>query len=236
MPLPALATIAPYLATGAAALGSGIAGYFGNKNSQPQQPVNQQIPRYSPNQQNLQNKAIESIMGQLNQPGGGFAPIEKEYQRKFDQDYLPSIGSRFNSAFGQGQRNGSGFKQFQTQASQDLASQLAAMKANFQNNQYSSLLNFAGQPNFDTLRTTPNNNTEFGSALEGLSPYIGVLPQLLQSLGQNNSSDITGANPVDNKQTDISELFGEYLRNQSAQKRSQPFGEIQPLNFRQAGF
>jgi len=187
MPLPAIA--APLLAGGIGAAASALGGYLGSKN----QPQNKRISNQTPLQNQVQNASLEDILKNLQ---GGFEPIEQNAIRQYNQKTFPSISERFTQQFGPGQRQGSGFQQINDQSRNDLISNLASMRSQFQQNRLGQLLAPAFKPAFDTIHT-PQDQGIFGSALAGLAPALGALPfnpALYGQQDQNNSGGGKGTN------------------------------------------
>lgn len=181
--------------------GSALGSYFANKKNASgasNQAPTQQIPRLAPESIELQNAGIKEAMNILKGEGTGFEPIKAEARRGFKQETLPVIAERYNARFGPESYGSTGFQNMNNQAAQDFETKLAAMKANFGNNQLSSLLNLGTQPRFDTLVNQPSQGA-FGSVLSGLAPSLGAAIPLLASSafsGQGQQGTGGGLDPA----------------------------------------
>ena len=233
-----LSTILGLLGAGASGLGSWAANRDKNKTT------TEQISNRTPLQNESQDLALQNAMKFLSQPGGGFGPIEDEENARFAQETQPGIAERFNATFGPGNTQGSGHEQFQTQAKQDFGRQLAAMKANFQNNQLSGLLNYGGGNRFDTLRKGPEDKGGLTGLLENLGgtigPTLGNLGTLYANKAQNDQNKTGMGNNEDNYSKILQLLNDKGLQNKvtsdfSNGSTGSTLGQ-QLNNFRSAGF
>jgi hypothetical protein len=120
--LPDPEQIAPAISSGVQA----VQNAFGAGASNPQD--NQELARFSPEvQQLLMQHFQQSALGSGTQ---GFDPIEDRYRRMFQEQTIPSIAERF-TAMGQGAQRGSSFPAALGRAGSDLESQLAALRAQY---------------------------------------------------------------------------------------------------------
>ena len=231
-----LSTILGLLGAGASGLGSWAANRDKNKTT------TEQISNRTPLQNESQDLALQNAMKFLSQPGGGFGPIEDEENARFAQETQPGIAERFNATFGPGNTQGSGHEQFQTQAKQDFGRQLAAMKANFQNNQLSGLLNYGGGNRFDTLRKGPEDKGGLTGLLENLGgnigPTLGNLGTLYANKAQKDQDNSNNSSAFDYQK--LADLLKQGSGNSNGFQQqgggltNQAFAP-QPLNFRGAG-
>src|SRR5438445_637928 len=134
MALPAiLAWLLPTLA-------SAVAGYVANRATSKPAEFKQQSP-LNPQQQQVQNQGLEQLMQLLQQqsPQGeyGFNNIADEYTHNFNTNTIPGLAERF-TAFAPGAESAQRSSAFQGSlgaAGADLNRSLAAMKAQYGQNQ-----------------------------------------------------------------------------------------------------
>lgn len=209
MPLPALLPLA--LAAGGGALFGGLFGKSGEKPSR-----NEQIPRFTPQQQSV----LASILGQAQQGlqpqnfGAGFEPIAQQQRNQFQQETVPLLAERF-TAMGGGQRS-SAFSGALGSAASGLEQSLGAQKANFglqQQGQLQNLLGLGLQPQFETVQ-----HQRQPGLLESISP--AAIQALLMYLSGGTSGLATGAgiaglNAMGNQNSVGSTGFGNSFGRQS---------------------
>lgn len=126
------------------------------------QPSNtERLPLYNEQQQS-------GLMQQLQQGLQNFNPeaLENRARKQFNEQTIPSIAERF-SAFGNN-RNSSGFQGALGQASSDLESQLAQLRANIGQQQ----LSYGFQPQFENIYH-PETGGLLGGAGGGLGSIAG---------------------------------------------------------------
>lgn len=148
----------------------------------------QQIPRGTPQQQELMSNLLQQLAPMINnqQLGGqGFAPIAQQARRGFAQSTVPSIAERFTAMNGQGS---SGFSQALGQAGAGLESNLAAQQSQFDQQSLQSLLSLLSlglAPQFDTAYRPPEQGF-----LGGLGSTLGM--GLGQGIGRTGLSSLLG--------------------------------------------
>jgi hypothetical protein len=166
----ALGSFFPGVGNGIGAVGGGLLGglsglYGGDKNNflTGSQGQMQNTPNFTPQQQGVQNQALQQLMqlmGQQGQPNySGFQPIEDRARQQFNTQTVPGLAERFTS-LGGGQRS-SAFQGALGQYGSDLNSQLSALRSQYGvqqqqlgQNQLSSLSNIGFQPSFQNQYTT----------------------------------------------------------------------------------
>lgn len=167
----------------------------------------QQFQRFTPQQQGLQNTAINSIQDILKmlQPGGGqggqegpgsmgqfdFAPIAQQARTQFQTQTAPSIAERFASLGGSGTKGSSGLNAALAGAGANLEQGLAGLQSKYnlaqggqQNQLLQLLLSLAGQPSFENAYF-PSRPGFLQSAASGIGQGLGSFGGLagLQYLG-----------------------------------------------------
>lgn len=130
-----------------------------------------QVPRYTPQQQNVLNSLLQRGLSGIE--SSSFEPIEQRARQQFQTQTIPSLAERFTSAGG-GQRS-SAFQGALGQAGADLESQLAAYRSQFGNQQGLQLLGLGLQPQFENILQPENQGF--------LSSLLGSAGQGLGSLG-----------------------------------------------------
>lgn len=148
----------------------------------------QQIPNMSPQQMQWGNQAGKTAMQQYQNPYQGFAPIEQNYMRQFQQETIPGLANQFASLGGGENLMGGGFAQQLGSSGVDLLSNLADLKSQYgmQNrNQAMEMLKFGMMPQFDTRHIPATRNlSTFGSILGGLGTAgLGALGSFLGPVG-----------------------------------------------------
>lgn len=195
MPFPLLP-----LAAGAAGLAGGaLANYLGGRGGGESKgnfltgypAQTQQFPRFTPQQQGVQNQALQQVLSYLQsggkgaqQPGlfGGFnfAPIAQQARTQFNQQTIPSIAERFTSMGTGGSQRSSAFQSALGRAGSDLEQGLAALESKYnlaqggQNNQLLQLLLSLGmQPSFESAYTPAQPGL-----VQSVAPALGQLGSL----------------------------------------------------------
>lgn len=139
------------------------------------EPSVQQISRFTPQQQGLQNQSIQNLM-QLLQSGAGtpgnFAPIAQRARTQFQTQTIPSLAERFTAMGGQ---NSSAFQGALGQAGAGLEENLAGLESQYglqQNSQLQNLLQLLGSLG---LQQGSENLVHEGQpgALQGLAAGLG---------------------------------------------------------------
>ena len=130
----------------------------------------QQVQRFSPQQQQLQNQSIQQALSLLQgSPDAykGFQPIAQQARSQFQKSTVPSLAERFTS-LGSGSQRSSAFQGALGSASSDLEQGLAALQSQYGQNQLGSLLNLGMQPSFESLLRPAQPGF-----LQSLAPGIG---------------------------------------------------------------
>ena len=135
-----------------------------------------QTPRYNPQQEQILNQLLSMGLGGLQNPTQGFEPIQNQAISQFHSQTVPSLAERFTSMGGGDTSLGSsGFQGALGSAGAGLSEALAALKAQYgqqQQSHFSNLLGMGLQPRQDTLSLqTPGSSGFLGSLL----PSIGRL-------------------------------------------------------------
>lgn len=159
-------------------------------------PQMEQIPRFSPQQQQGQEQALQQALQMLQglqqqQPGAGFEQIAQQRRQEFAEETLPTIQERFTAMTGGGQRTGAQ-PQAAVRAGEKLESDLASLQAQQmqkergqQGQLAQSLLQLGMQPQFDIqpIQGRPGALSQIGGLAGGLLGQPQGLAQLLQLLG-----------------------------------------------------
>ena len=138
----------------------------------------EQVSRFTPEQEQALSKLLNMGMGQIENPTQGFQPIADRARSRFEQQTIPSIAERFTS-MGQGAQRSSDFTGALGSAASGLEESLAALESDYgmKNKMFGSQLAGMGlTPQFETIRTEPSLGM-LGSLLE-----TGSLPALLKLL------------------------------------------------------
>lgn len=187
------------LAAGAAGLAGGaLANYLGGRGGESKgnfltgyPAQTQQFPRFTPQQQSVQNQALQQVLsylqggGQAGQQSGlfgnfNFAPIANQARTRFQTDTIPSLAERFTSMGTGGSQRSSAFQSALGRAGSDLEQGLASLESKYnlaqggQNNQLLQLLLSLGmQPSFESAYTP----AQPGLA-QSVAPALGQLGSL----------------------------------------------------------
>lgn len=151
----------------------------------------EQVPKYSSEQQQVLNQILAQAMGGMQNPTKGFGPIEEQARMGFRQKTLPSILERF-AGMGQN-RMSSGLMGSLGEAGTGLETNLAAMKSQYGLQNQGNLQNLLGMgltQQFDTIYK-PKSPGILGGMMGGLGQGLGgalgggmlkELPSLLKLL------------------------------------------------------
>jgi hypothetical protein len=93
-------------------------------------PRIQQIPRFSPEQQQVFSQLLGMGLQQAQQPQFDFTPIAEQARTQFQQRTIPTIAERF-TALGQGAQRSSAFPQILGSAGAELEGNLASLGAQY---------------------------------------------------------------------------------------------------------
>lgn len=138
--------IAPGIGTG---IGAGIGGLLGllgggasagTGQTGPGSGFEQSPNKFNPQQQQALNQSLSTGQQNLQNPMSGFEPIEQYARNRFQKRTLPGLAERFTALGGSDTRGSSGLLGTLSGASADLEQGLAALKAQYgQNNQSNAL-------------------------------------------------------------------------------------------------
>ena len=130
----------------------------------------QQIPTLSPQQQQLQNsaiqrlqqmgvpldQAIQMLQGYMDPNSEQYKNFEAPHMQQFQQETLPMIAERFAGAGAQGGAlSSSGFGQALSSAGSNLQTNLAQMKSQMGMNAANTLMNFYNQQSGQAMGVQP---------------------------------------------------------------------------------
>jgi hypothetical protein len=160
----------------------------------------QQISKFNPQQQNVQNQALGQfgpLLQQLQKPAD-INPILDQRRQSFQTETLPSIAERFSSLGGSGQRS-SAFQNAIGRAGSDLETQLGSLQSQVglqDLNRQQSLLGLLGQ-----LGMQPSTEHFYqqgspglvGNLSEGLGKIAPYLIPLLLGAGTGGVGLAAGA-------------------------------------------
>lgn len=176
----------------------------------------ERIPKFTPQNIGALNQLVSMGLGGLQQTQPDFAPIEKREVQRFKQETLPAIAERFT---GLGAQRSSGFREAYTGGAQDLSTNLAALRGQFDLQNRGQLMQMLG------MGLTPQDEIGYfagrpgalGIAGAGLAQGAGMaLPLLLSSLfGKKDDGDAGAAGP------DILKLIFSLLRRGKPQPQNQ---------------
>lgn len=144
-------------------------------------PQTQQLSRFTPQQQGLQNQGIQQLMQMLQQGQGqapSFAPIAQKARTQFNTQTIPSLAERFTSL---GAQNSSAFQGALGAAGAGLEENLASMESQYglQQNQQNQqllqlLLGLSSQPSFENI-VQGGQSGLFQGAAQGAGSYLPLL-------------------------------------------------------------
>jgi hypothetical protein len=147
-----------------------------------------QLPTMSPEQMNILNSMLSQMQGPMSQGFGNLSQIlsgspeafkafEAPAMRQFNEQIVPGIAERF-SGIGSGAQGSSAFGQTLGQAGAGLSENLAAMRANLQQNAMGQLSNMLGmglgaRPFENVYQPAHRDYGLLGSMMPGIGAGIG---------------------------------------------------------------
>lgn len=134
----------------------------------------ERIDRFEPNQISALNNLLSLSQQRMQNPYEGFAPIQEQQMRNYQQNIIPSIAERFA---GLGALNSSGFAGAQSDAATNLATNLAALQSQY------GLQNRAQSLQEMGLGLTPQKEIGYFGSQPGLPQMIASNPEALRALG-----------------------------------------------------
>lgn len=135
----------------------------------------EQFNRFNPQQQQAQQQALSMGLQGLQNPYRGFEGIEQHARNQFNQTTIPSIAERLTSmgGYGTGAASSPAYQAQLGQAGAGLDSSLAALRANYgqqQQGHYRSLLGMGLEPQFQNYELP-----EQEGAFQQWGPALGQL-------------------------------------------------------------
>lgn len=191
----------------------------------------EQLPRFSPESQGLQNASIAAALNQLGnvqQNRFDFAPIQQQAMTNFKQQTLPTIAERFTSMGGQGS---SAFGQQLGAAGANLEENLAALKSQYglqqqglDQNLLAMLLGAGLQPSFENIYLAGEPSFA-AQALPVAGQVGGRLFDYLSQAGMGAAQGGVAGGPVGAAVGALSGLFSRFMagRNQQPQTNLSQF-------------
>ena len=159
--------------------------------------------RFSPQQMQLQNTAIQQLLAQLQNPQGiyeGFDPIAEEARNDYYSNVVPGLAHRFTTM---GTQGSGAYRNAQNTAAKQFETGLAALKAQYGNQnkslQQSQLANLLGSSPYENFYRQGNEQPPFTHQIAGTA--IDNIPKILElwnAYKQSSSSpksDLPGATP-----------------------------------------
>lgn len=146
-----------------------------------------QVPRYTPQQQQLQQQVGQLGLESLQNPSALFAPIREAEMARFQQDTIPNILEQLTASGPSGERS-SAYGQSLIGGAQGLARDLASQEAQFGQQQQQLGLNMlqpALQDQYDRTYTPPMRQSSW---------WESVLPMLANVGGQFGSQYMQNRN------------------------------------------
>jgi len=138
--------------------------------------------RYSPQQMQLQNTAIQQLLAQMQNPQGqyeGFDPIAEEARNDYYSNIVPGLAQRFTNM---GTQGSGAYRNAQSSAAKQFETGLAALKAQYGNQnkslQQSQLANLLGSSPYENFYRQGDNQPPTG--YQTARQAIDSLPQILQ--------------------------------------------------------
>lgn len=147
----------------------------------------QQVPRFTPEQQQLQSQLLEGlgqlspeIFSRLQELLGGddeaFSKFEAPFLRQFERQVLPGIAERFGGSAGShGALSSGGLNQALAQAGTDLSTNLASLRGGLQQQalgQIQGLFGTGFQPSFESVYRQPRTGL-LGGLAQGAGSGLG---------------------------------------------------------------
>lgn len=196
------APLGPWGAAGGAILG-GLTGLFGGG----KKSKTKKLPTLSPEQQRYQNFTFQQAMQPnqgfnmaqqrlqdlLNPNSQAYQDLSQPYLDEFDQEFVPQMAERFAGA---GALSSSAFAQSLGAGKSKLATTLAALRQNIQNQ--------ASQGIFDLYNSQQNR----ASQQMGISPYDYQTKQATTGFGQNALQGLVSNQNFGGILSGVSNLFG----------------------------
>ena len=131
---------------------------------------NQQLPRFTQEQQSALSQLLSQGLGNSN-----FQGIENRARQNFSNKTVPSLAERFASLGSGGSQRSSAFTGALGSAASDLESQLAALRGQYGLQQ----LGLGLTPSFENIYI-PQQGGLLQGAAPGIGQLLGQLPQLFQ--------------------------------------------------------
>jgi hypothetical protein len=165
----------------------------------------QQVSTFTPQQQQVQNQALQRLIGMLQEqqdPYSGFQPIAQQAQNRFNSQIIPSLAERFTSTGSS--LSSPAFASQLGQSGSDLSSNLAALQSQYGlqnrqmfNSELANLLGYGLQPSFESIYHKRQPGL-FESAVPGIasgvsSALISLLPYALGAAGTAAGGPFGGA-------------------------------------------
>lgn len=155
----------------------------------------ERIQRFEPNQVSAMNNLLSMSQQRMQDPYAGFAPIQEQQMRNFQQNIIPSIAERFAGA---GALNSSAFQGALGGAGADLASNLAALQSQYGlQNRAQSLAEFqtgmTPQSEIGYFRRQPGAGE---SALTALAGNPELWKMIGSYMGGSGEGGAVGASPA----------------------------------------
>lgn len=175
-------------------------------------PEAEKIDRFTPEQEELQNKILKMFEGQFGQGIQGrpsfqagesyltnllsgnpesFQNFEEPFKRQYFEETVPALAERFSSL---GAQRSSGFQNALAKSGSDLSQNLAAMRSGLQMQALPSALGFAGAPGEQALNALrfgmePAYNSYY-SGRQG--PFTEALTPITSAFGRAYGERIAG--------------------------------------------
>lgn len=130
--------------------------------------TNQQVPRFTPDQQQALARALQQALGGLQANKFDFGPIEQQARTSFQQRTIPTLAERFTAMGGQ---QSSAFNNALGQAGAGLEESLAALRSQYGLKQQALLQNLLGMglaPQFENMYSPATSGF-----LGGIAPAVG---------------------------------------------------------------
>lgn len=154
----------------------GLGEFFGGKSEE-----FQQIPTVTPEVASALQQLLQQGLGDIQNPYGGFAPIEQQAREGFATETIPGLAERFSALGSGGSQRSSAFQGALGSAGAGLERSLAALRSQYgMENKRFGLEQFrqAAMPQFDTRHQPAQKG--FGEKIA--EPVLESLPALLKLL------------------------------------------------------
>jgi len=157
----------------------------------------QQLPRYTPQVQNVLNQIAPQAFQQIQQNQSNFAPLRQQAMERFQTETVPSIAERFAALNGQGTRGSSGLNSALAGAGAGLERQLAGDEQMFNMQRQQQLMQLLGiglNPSFENIYM-PQTTGIAGGLASGVGQGLGMLggAYALNQFGNFGGAGATGA-------------------------------------------